>query len=60
MVDKTFEFTTDEISLIGLVLIAIIALLHTSFYSLFIVTPIISVILTKLILFEIKNYKIKK
>ena len=57
MVDKTFEFSTDEISILGLILIAIVSLIHTTILSLYVVIPIISILIFGLLIKQIKNIK---
>ena len=57
MADKTFEFSVDEISTFGLILIAIVSLIHTTILSLYVVIPIISILIFGLLIKQIKNIK---
>lgn len=57
MVDKTFEFSTDEISILGLILISVVSLIHTTILSLYVVIPIISILILGLLIKQIKNIK---
>ena len=57
MVDKTFEFSTDEISILGLILIAIVSSIHITITSLYVVIPIISILILGLLIKQIKNIK---
>ena len=55
MADKTFEFTNEEISTMGLVLIALVSLIHVTVTSLYIVIPIISFLILGLLIKQIKS-----
>ena len=57
MADKTLEFSADEISTFGLILIAIVSLIHTTILSLYVVIPIISILILGLLIKQIKNIK---
>ena len=57
MADKTLEFSADEISTFGLILIAIVSLIHTTILSLYVVIPIISILISGLLIKQIKNIK---
>ena len=57
MVDKTLEFSADEISTFGLILIAIVSLIHTTILSLYVVIPIISILILGLLIKHIKNLR---
>ena len=55
MVDKTFEFSNEEISTMGLVLIALVSLIHVTVTSLYIVIPVISFLILGLLIKQIKS-----
>ena len=55
MIDKTFEFSNEEISTMGLVLIALVSLIHVTVTSLYIVIPIISFLILELLIKQIKS-----
>ena len=57
MVDKTFEFSNEEISTMGLVLIALVSLIHITATSLYVVIPIIGILIFKLLTKYIKDLK---
>ena len=57
MTDKTFEFTSDEINTIGLVLIALVSLIHITITSLYVVIPVISLLILGLLIKNIKDLR---
>ena len=57
MVDKTFEFSTDEISILGLILISVVSLIHITTTSLYVVIPVISILVLGLLIKQIKNLR---
>ena len=57
MVERTFEYTSEEISTIGLILISLVSLIHITVTSLYVVIPIISVLILGLLIKQIKNMK---
>ena len=57
MIDKTFEFSNEEISTMGLVLIALVSLIHITATSLYVVIPIIGILIFKLLTKYIKDLK---
>ena len=57
MADRTFEYTNDEISMIGLILIALVSLIQITITSLYVVIPIISVLILGLLIKYIKELR---
>lgn len=57
MSDKTFEFTNEEISIIGLVLIALMSLIHITMISLYVIFPVIAILIFGLLIKHIKNLR---
>lgn len=57
MADKTFEFTSDEIRMMGLVLISLVSLIHITITSLYVVIPVISVLILGLLIKNIKDLR---
>jgi len=57
MADKTFEFSTEDLSIIGLVIIALVSSIHITITSLYVVIPIISVLILGLLIKNIKELK---
>ena len=57
MVDKTFEFTNEEISTLGLIIIALVSMIHITMISLYVVIPVISILIFNLLSKYIKGFK---
>ena len=57
MADKTFELTSDEIRIMGLVLISLVSLIHITITSLYVVIPVISVLILGLLIKNIKDLR---
>ena len=57
MADKTFEFTNEDISTFGLILIALVSMIHITVISLYVVIPVISILIFNLLSKHIKRFK---
>ena len=57
MADKTFEFTNEEVSTLGLIIIASVSMIHISTISLYVVIPVIGILIFKLLTKYIKDLK---
>ena len=57
MVDKTFESNTEEMSTIGLIIIALVSMIHITIISLYVVIPVISILIFNLLSKYIKGFK---
>lgn len=55
--DRTFEYTTSDISTMGLILIALVSLIQITMTSLYVVIPIISVLILGLLIKNIKDLR---
>lgn len=55
--DRTFEYTTSDISIMGLILIALVSMIQIIITSLYVVIPIISVLILGLLIKYIKDLR---